>query len=109
MTAGERLREERERLGFSQKDFAALVPVTRKTLFNWESGAGQAATDALAIWAGVGLDVLYVVTGQHLSEVGAGLSSRQLALVARFEAMDESARLALEKSFLALDRLPSPA
>ncbi|MBV8619364.1 MAG: helix-turn-helix domain-containing protein [Curvibacter sp.] len=109
MHAGERLRKERERLGFSQKDFAALVPVTRKTLFNWESGAGHAATDALAIWAGVGLDVLYVITALPLAEVGAGLGARQLALLARFDAADEAGRLAIERAVLALEGQPAPA
>ena len=65
MHTGERIREERERLGFNQADFAALAGATRKTLFNWESGAASPNAAALAAWAEVGLDVLYVVTGQR--------------------------------------------
>lgn len=65
MHTGERIREERERLGFNQADFAALAGATRKTLFNWESGAASPNAAALAAWAEAGLDVLYVVTGQR--------------------------------------------
>lgn len=65
MHTSSRLKEERERLGYNQTDFATLAHATRKTLFNWESGAGSPSADALNAWVAVGLDVLYVVTGQH--------------------------------------------
>ncbi|MDP3652443.1 MAG: helix-turn-helix domain-containing protein [Rhodoferax sp.] len=59
----DRIKEERERLNYNQTDFAAVAKATRKTLFNWESGSGSPSAEALAAWAAVGLDVLYVVTG----------------------------------------------
>ena len=96
MNSGQRLREERERLGFSQNDFAALVPVTRKTMFNWESGAGHVATEALAVWARSGLDVLYVVTGERLPMQHPVPGPRQQALLNLFDAADESGRRAIE-------------
>ena len=65
MHVGERIKEERERLGFNQSDFAALAQATRKTLFNWESGTAAPNATVLAAWAAHGLDVLYVVTGQR--------------------------------------------
>ena len=71
MHTGDRIKEERERLGFNQADFAALAGATRKTLFNWESGAASPNTAALAAWADAGLDVLYVVTGQRTGGVSA--------------------------------------
>lgn len=77
MHSGERIKEERERLGFNQADFAAIAGATRKTLFNWESGTASPNTPALAAWAAVGLDVLYVVTGQRLS--GSALAEPALA------------------------------
>lgn len=60
---GERLREERERLGENQTDFAALAGVTRKTLFGYETAERSPPAEALAAWAEHGLDVCYVVTG----------------------------------------------
>ena len=98
MSSGQRLREERERLGFSQNDFAALVPVTRKTMFNWESGAGHVATEALAVWARSGLDVLYVVTGERLPIPRAEPGLRQQALLKLFDAADEDGRRVIEAS-----------
>lgn len=65
MHMGERLKEERERLGLNQTDFAALAQATRKALFNWETGTAAPNAIALAEWAAVGLDVLYVVTGER--------------------------------------------
>ncbi|MDF5826282.1 helix-turn-helix domain-containing protein [Pseudomonas aeruginosa] len=62
---GERLSDERKRLGYNQSDFSALAGITRKTLFGYESGGEGPDALALAAWAKSGLDVLYVVTGQR--------------------------------------------
>jgi transcriptional regulator with XRE-family HTH domain len=62
---GERLKSERERLGFTQQQFADFVGVTRKTLFGYETGARAPDAAALAVWSGVGVDALFVVTGQR--------------------------------------------
>ncbi|ENZ1253238.1 helix-turn-helix domain-containing protein [Pseudomonas aeruginosa] len=62
---GERLSDERKRLGYNQSDFSALAGITRKTLFGYESGERAPDALALAAWAKSGLDVLYVVTGQR--------------------------------------------
>ena len=62
---GIRLKEERERLGYSQSAFAALVGVTRKTLFGYESAERFPAGDALAAWFDEGLDVTYVLSGER--------------------------------------------
>lgn len=66
MHLGDRLREERERLGFNQSDFAALAGSTRKTQFNYESGERSADTKYLEAIAGAGADVLYILTGVRL-------------------------------------------
>lgn len=107
MNSGQRLREERERLGFSQNDFAALVPVTRKTMFNWESGAGRVATEALAVWARSGLDVLYVVTGERLPPKDPVPGPRQQALLRQFDVTDENGRRAIEATAAQVTAPPS--
>lgn len=98
MHMGERIRDERERLGFSQVDFAALAGATRKTLFNWESGAAAPNATALAVWADHGLDVLYVVTGQRSQPVPetATLSPRQRALLDNFNNTSEEGKKIIE-------------
>lgn len=80
MHSGERIKEERERLGFNQADFAALAEATRKTLFNWESGSASPNAAVLAAWERHGLDVLYVVTGERLSAQPAVDAAEQVLL-----------------------------
>jgi len=63
MSIGIRLREERERLGMSQPEFADWVNVTKKTLFSWENGKTAPDCFQLAAFAPAGVDVLYVLTG----------------------------------------------
>ena len=65
---GFRLREERERLGLNQSDFAEKAGATRKSQFNYETDARRPDADYLAAIAAAGADVLYVLTGQRTSE-----------------------------------------
>lgn len=60
-----RWRAERERLGFSQRDFADKIGVTRETMRRWESGLSVPTAEALALAHGFGMDVLYVITGDN--------------------------------------------
>lgn len=69
LTIGDRLREERERLGMTQTEFGALAGVTKATQINYETGRRAPDAGYLAAVAGVGLDVQFVVVGQRaLSE-----------------------------------------
>ncbi|WCM88548.1 helix-turn-helix domain-containing protein [Acidovorax sp. NCPPB 3576] len=65
MTIGERLRSERERLGLSQPNFAATVGTTKQTLFSWETGKTAPDGFQLAALGAIGVDVLYVVSGER--------------------------------------------
>lgn len=69
MSLGERLKEERKRLGFSQSEFAEMVGASYKSQLRWEKDDSAPGADALGVWAGIGLDVLYVVTGQRSDNV----------------------------------------
>lgn len=64
---GARLREERERLGFSQLAFGALADVSLRTEQDWERGVSAVKSDFLTVVAQHGVDVLYVITGERLS------------------------------------------
>ncbi len=128
---GERLAEERKRLGYNQTDFAALVGITRKTLFGYESGERAPDAVALATWASNGLDVMYVVTGNRAPNVtdqsyralkpdmtessnpvthsvAAGplgeyqLNRREKALLENYRGSDEEGRRAMESTASAL-------
>ncbi len=60
---GSRLREERERLGHSQSNLAELGGTQRKSQFNYEMDVRRPDADYLSAVAAVGVDVLYVLTG----------------------------------------------
>jgi transcriptional regulator with XRE-family HTH domain len=96
MLIGERLKSERERLGYSQTEFATLCAATRKTLFNWESEAASPSAAALAALALVGLDVLYVVTGQRDYTPAQALTAQEQTMLDYFrQASSEVRRAAL--------------
>ena len=65
VTTGRRLKEERERLGFNQTDFAAIGGVGRKSQFNYEEDERRPDADYLAAIAAVGADVRYIITGNR--------------------------------------------
>ncbi|MPT03559.1 MAG: helix-turn-helix domain-containing protein [Delftia sp.] len=78
MSIGDRLREERTRLGMSQPSFAALAGTTKQTLFSWESGRTAPDGFQLAALAGQGVDVLFVLTGQRQAVVEAPEEEKKL-------------------------------
>jgi transcriptional regulator with XRE-family HTH domain len=63
MSIGDRLREERDRLGMNQTDFAALTGVSRRSQSNYEGGERSPDADYLAAIAKAGADVTYILTG----------------------------------------------
>jgi transcriptional regulator with XRE-family HTH domain len=65
MSFGDRLAEERKRLGYMQAHFAALVGSDAPKQSLYENGHRQLRADYLARIAAAGVDVLYVLTGQR--------------------------------------------
>lgn len=65
---GVRLKNERLRLDLSQLTFAEQCGVSRSTLAAWEKGEQTPSAAVLSVMAGIGVDVLYVVTGSQSSE-----------------------------------------
>lgn len=93
VSIGERLREERQRLGMSQPAFGEIGGVTKKTQLLYESGERQPDALYLAAIEKVGVDLLYVLTGRRGGAVAAPvLSLEQQALLAKYEAADEIGR-----------------
>ncbi|WP_405119473.1 helix-turn-helix domain-containing protein [Pseudomonas leptonychotis] len=66
-----RLKEERERLGFTQPDFAAAAGAAKRTLIEWEKGSTSPNAVQIAALSSVGVDVLYVLTGRRAESNGA--------------------------------------
>ena len=62
---GERLREERLRLGLSQKDFAALFGKKNMAVMRYEKGERVIGQDDLEALHIAGVDVYYLITGER--------------------------------------------
>lgn len=60
---GSRLRQERERLGLSQRVFGEIGGVEANAQVKYERGGRAPRADYLSLVAQIGVDVLYVLTG----------------------------------------------
>lgn len=63
---GDRLREERVRLGLTQPQIGEIGGVTKKTQMLYESGQRSPDASYLSAVAAHGIDVMYLLTGQRL-------------------------------------------
>ena len=79
---GLRLRQERERLGLSQEELGGAGGVTRRTVTAWERGDQCPNAAFLGALAGIGADVLYLVTGKRASD---GLDPMRRAVLDSFD------------------------
>ena len=68
---GERVSEERVRLGYTQAAFARLLGLSRVGLRNIEAGESEFKVNVLAAAAGAGADVQYILTGVRSENVKA--------------------------------------
>lgn len=65
MGIGARIKEERERLGFTQPAFARLGASSKNSQIAWEKEGAFPNAAVLAAWAAHGADVLYILTGER--------------------------------------------
>lgn len=83
LNIGERLREERERLGLSQSAIGAIGGVKKLAQLKYEQGERYPGADYLAALAKVGADTLYIVTGERNAGL---LTADETELVEKFRA-----------------------
>ena len=98
MGIGDRLREERERLGMNQEAFGAIAGVRKQAQLLYEKGERHPDAQYLAAIAAAGADVLYILTGrrsQAVAEVEL-LPPRQRALLDNYEHSDEAGKRVIE-------------
>lgn len=62
---GERLKQERERLGLSMHDFAQLGGVNRVTQARYETGVNYPSVDYLSLLGQHGIDTLFITYGRR--------------------------------------------
>ncbi len=89
---GERLREERERLGLAQGSFGELGGVKANAQGNYEKGDRHPDAAYLAAVAQHGVDVLYVVTGQRTPKPSSSLSGDESDLIDRYRQLPADQR-----------------
>ncbi|GLX14765.1 transcriptional regulator [Pseudomonas straminea] len=89
---GERLREERERLGQNQTDFGQAAGVSRGTQKAYELGSSSPDIRYLSGLQALGVDVTYVLTGlREAAEVG-DLSPDESHLLADYRRLSDAQR-----------------
>lgn len=91
---GSRIKEERERLGFSQAAFAGIAEATRNSQLNWEKGTAAPNAQVLFAWSKIGVDVLYIITGQRIggSKAAPVLSADEEVLLKSYRTAPEAVR-----------------
>lgn len=92
---GGRIKFERLRLGIQQIDFAEACDVSRGGLLKWEKNESAPNAMALAAMAKLGVDVLYVVTGQRQGETETTLAPEEKTLLSAWRSSGEKGRTAL--------------
>lgn len=102
---GNRLREERERVGMTQPVFAEAAGAKKRTLIDWEKGVSSPTATQLEALAVIGVDVLYVLTGRRApadngyatAEPGpaGNLSLAELGLIKGWRQLDAKGRQAV--------------
>lgn len=102
LNIGERLKEERIRLGFNQADFAALAGVAKTSQFNYEKGERSPDAEYLAAVAEAGVDILYVVTGNRTPQATASISEAESRVLEQYRSMSPESRASVERVAAAL-------
>lgn len=95
MSIGERLKDERERLGLTLPEFADIAGAKKNTVIDWQNDVSSPPASRLASLAVAGVDPMYVLTGVR-SVARAGMSQADIdafnQLIDDFFELDTSGR-----------------
>lgn len=106
-TAGDRLKEERQRLGLNQTEFGALAGVQKQAQLKYEKCERSPDADYLGAIAKAGADIQYIVTGVR-SDMALTPDERQL--LALFRAAPLTGKMAAVGALQgAMSAAPAPA
>lgn len=83
MSIGIRLKEERQRLALTQQALAEAGGVSKRAQLNYEQGEQLPGAGYLAGVTAAGVDVVYVLSGEHGSD-GTGVSAEEMLLLAAY-------------------------
>lgn len=83
-TIGKRLGNERKNIGITQGDFAGKLGITVQSQGNYERDVRSPSAEYLQLADGLGVDILYVLTGRRASTVVSSLNSSEQALLSMY-------------------------
>jgi transcriptional regulator with XRE-family HTH domain len=104
---GARLRQERKRLGFSQREMGTLGGVAANAQGKYESGERVPKADYLAALASEGLDVLYVLTGRRSAGIAIDNLLQQTEYIEEPDAVFTEVKHAVRHLLLRIEELSS--
>ncbi|WIE52389.1 helix-turn-helix transcriptional regulator [Pseudomonas sp. GM17] len=107
MGIGDRLKEERERLGFNQTEFAAKAGASKNSQYNYEKGERSPDASYLAAVAERGVDVLYVVTGERKPTMAESVSTETAKFLEVYQRISEVDREVLFRMAVAFAKAAS--
>lgn len=99
---GDRLRGERERLGLNQTDFGLAAGISRGTQKAYELGTSSPDIRYLSTLESIGVDVLYVITGQGATPSPDSLSPDEAQVLNSYRSMSEEDRASVRRLTAAL-------
>lgn len=87
---GERLKEERNRLGLNQEDFGAKVDIQRVTQYQYEAEINSPTVRYLASIHAIGVDLTYILFGVRVDQMALSQSEMETIEKKVFELLDQS-------------------
>lgn len=93
---GERLKDERKALGWSQEEIAVKIGITKQTQGLYERSQRAPNAEYLAALAALGGDVLYVLTGQR-TPAAQPLSVRESSMLDSYRALAEEDKTVIQR------------
>ena len=99
---GERLREERDRLGLTQAEFGVLLGVSRGTQKNYELGANSLDLRYVAALEENGVDAAFVLTGRRATPLGQLYTAVEEELILQFRGLPADDQKAIRRYVKAL-------
>lgn len=91
MQIGDRLREERDKLGLTQTEMAKACGVAFRTYCDYEASKTEPKASLLARLNEMGVDVMYILSGCRIPQDNISIEEKKL--IENYRAMDEAARL----------------
>ncbi len=102
MTMGKRLKEERNRIGANQTVCAEKCGVTKNTQLAYEKDERSPDAAYLASAAAIGIDVLYVITGERKPQPATSLSAAEADLLRHYRELPEADQVGAARMVSAL-------